>query len=230
MYPSGYLQYVWPSSITALRMSVSSLFSSALTVVVNDAIFYQGEFPYLPGNVRTQVGKVMARRGLLCSRNMPLVNTHFALHQTFLSSSSTTLSSSHLFYFLFFYSYSSSFHHLFLLLLSLLLFQVLHELVFSLDLSECVLTQEELGLVWRLCPRLKWLDIGVRKGSRHTLSSTGLAHTQHTHTQMHVCIYIGCECACLCVLKITIFHFQTWPGCCLTCPPSSPSTSSPALS
>ena len=57
-------------------MSVSSLFVSALQVVVNDVILYEGEFPYLPSNVRTQIAKVMARRGILNSRNMPLVHRH----------------------------------------------------------------------------------------------------------------------------------------------------------
>ena len=56
-------------------MSVATLFTSALGVVVNDVILYEGEFPYLPGNVRTQLGRVMARRGLLTARNMPLVSS-----------------------------------------------------------------------------------------------------------------------------------------------------------
>ncbi|CAI8025170.1 Protein AMN1 homolog [Geodia barretti] len=84
----------------------------------------RGNSRYLPGNVRTQLGKVMARRGLLCARNMPLV---------------------------------------------------LHEGMYSLDLSESQLRQEEVGLVWRLCPRLKRLDIGVRRGTRDSLSTTALA-------------------------------------------------------
>ena len=54
-------------------MAVSSLYTSALQVVVNDVVLHEREFPYLPGNVRAQLGKVMARRGLLCARNMPLV-------------------------------------------------------------------------------------------------------------------------------------------------------------
>ena len=54
-------------------MSVSSLFACALQVVVNDVIRYERDFPYLPSNVRTQIAKVMSRRGILNSRNMPLV-------------------------------------------------------------------------------------------------------------------------------------------------------------
>ena len=46
--------------------------------------------------------------------------------------------------------------------------------MYSLDLGECQLRQEEVGLVWRLCPRLKRLDIGVRRGTRGSLSTTGL--------------------------------------------------------
>ena len=51
--------------------------------------------------------------------------------------------------------------------------KVLHDGVFGLDLSECALSAVELGLVWRLCPRLKRLDIGLRRGCRDTLHSAG---------------------------------------------------------
>ena len=58
----------------------------------------------------------------------------------------------------------------------------------SLDLSECHLGEEEVGLVWRLCPRLKKLDIGVRRGSRPSLSTGG--HNNHFHT---VCVWFFIE-------------------------------------
>lgn len=62
--------------VSHYSMSVSSLFASALQVVMNDVILYEREFPYLPSNVRTQIAKVMSRRGILNSRNMPLVHRH----------------------------------------------------------------------------------------------------------------------------------------------------------
>ncbi|CAI8024810.1 hypothetical protein GBAR_LOCUS14377 [Geodia barretti] len=49
-------------------------------VVVNDVTLHEREFPYLPGTVRTQLGKVMVRRGLLCARNMPLVLGDYYTH------------------------------------------------------------------------------------------------------------------------------------------------------
>ena len=51
--------------------------------------------------------------------------------------------------------------------------QVLHDGVYSLDLSECALGPAELGLVWRLCPRLKMLDVGLRRGCRDLITSDG---------------------------------------------------------
>lgn len=71
--------------VSHYSMSVSSLFASALQVVVSNVILYEGEFPYLPSNVRTKIAKVMSRRGILNSRNMPLVHSitilcHFCFH------------------------------------------------------------------------------------------------------------------------------------------------------
>ena len=54
-------------------MAVSSLFDSALQVVLREVTHYERGFPYLPGNVRTRLARVMAKRGLLHRGNMPLV-------------------------------------------------------------------------------------------------------------------------------------------------------------
>lgn len=79
------------------------------------------------------------------------------------------------------------------------LLQVLHEGVYSLDLSECPLGPEELGLLWRLCPRLKKLDIGLRRDSRDSLPSAGdplrmicfLLVTTTRFTILDLCIIIA---------------------------------------
>ena len=54
-------------------MAVSSLFDSALQVVLSEVTHYERGFPYLPGNVRTRLARVMAKHGLLHRGNMPLV-------------------------------------------------------------------------------------------------------------------------------------------------------------
>ena len=55
-------------------MAVSSLFDSTLQVVLREVTHYERGFPYLPGNVRTRLARVMAKRGLLHRGNMPLVD------------------------------------------------------------------------------------------------------------------------------------------------------------
>ena len=40
-------------------------------------------------------------------------------------------------------------------------------------MSECEVGSQELGLLWRLCPRLKTLDLGQHRGSRDTVTSQG---------------------------------------------------------
>ena len=59
--------------------------------------------------------------------------------------------------------------------------QVLHRAILTLDMSECTVGDEELGLLWRLCPRLKTLDLGLRRGSRDTVTSQGEEHTMTSH-------------------------------------------------
>ena len=74
MYVDNVVQQCRTVYIFSFSMSVSSLFTCALQVVMSDVILYERDFPYLPGNVRTQLAKVMSRRGILNSRNMPLVS------------------------------------------------------------------------------------------------------------------------------------------------------------
>ena len=51
--------------------------------------------------------------------------------------------------------------------------QVLHDGIVHLDLSECAVTSEGLGQVWRLCPRLRVVDLSVSHGCRTTLPASG---------------------------------------------------------
>ena len=52
---------------------MSSLFDSALQAVLRELPRHERELPYLPGPVRGKIARVMARRGLLCDRNLALV-------------------------------------------------------------------------------------------------------------------------------------------------------------
>ena len=52
---------------------------------MNDVTLYEREFPYLPGNVRTQLATVMARRGILNARNMPMVLNRAVYTSTFIT-------------------------------------------------------------------------------------------------------------------------------------------------
>ena len=56
-----------------LLMVVVRLFDCALRVVLKEVGQYERDFPYLPGDLRVQLAHVLARRGLLHSRNMTLV-------------------------------------------------------------------------------------------------------------------------------------------------------------
>ena len=87
------------------------------------------------------------------------------------------------------------------------MYQVLHDGVLSLDLSECSLSAAELGLVWRLCPRLKKLDIGIRSGCRDTLHSSG-----------EMCTCVGYDIESSSHLAATVSICLVW-----CCPPLSPS-------
>ena len=55
-------------------MAVSSLFDSALQAVMRDLPSYEPQLSYLPGAVKARLARVMARRGLLCDRNIMTVS------------------------------------------------------------------------------------------------------------------------------------------------------------
>ena len=55
-------------------MAVSSLFDSALQAVMRELPSYEPQFSYLPGAVKARLARVMARRGLLCDRNIMAVS------------------------------------------------------------------------------------------------------------------------------------------------------------
>ena len=55
-------------------MAVSSLFDSALQAVMRELPHYESELSYLPGAVKAKLARVMARRGVLCDRNIALVS------------------------------------------------------------------------------------------------------------------------------------------------------------
>ena len=55
-------------------MAVSSLFDSALQAVMRELPSYEPELSYLPGAVKARLARVMARRGLLCDRNIMTVS------------------------------------------------------------------------------------------------------------------------------------------------------------
>ena len=57
-------------------MAVSSLFDSDLQAVMRELLHYKSELPYLPGAVKVKLARVMARRGVLCDRNIALVNSN----------------------------------------------------------------------------------------------------------------------------------------------------------
>ena len=59
-------------------MAVSSLFDSALQAVLRELPRHEQELPYLPGPVKGKIAGVMARRGLLCDRNLALVRREFS--------------------------------------------------------------------------------------------------------------------------------------------------------
>ena len=55
-------------------MEVSSLFDSALQAVMRELPSYEPQLSYLPGAVKARLARVMARRGLLCDRNIMTVS------------------------------------------------------------------------------------------------------------------------------------------------------------
>ena len=55
-------------------MAVSSLFDSALQAVMRELPSYEPQLSYLPGAVKAKLARVMARRGLLCDRNIMTVS------------------------------------------------------------------------------------------------------------------------------------------------------------
>ena len=60
-------------------MAVSSLFDSALQAVMRELPHHESGIPYLPGPVKGKIARVMARRGLLCDRNIMAVSSHLEL-------------------------------------------------------------------------------------------------------------------------------------------------------
>ena len=51
--------------------------------------------------------------------------------------------------------------------------QVLHDGVLDLDLSECSISGHGLGYVTSLCPRLRKVDLNAPQGCRNDISSHG---------------------------------------------------------
>lgn len=58
----------------AMSRAISSLFDCALQAVLRDLPLYEGEFPYLPSEVKTSLALIMAKRGLLTDKNIRLVD------------------------------------------------------------------------------------------------------------------------------------------------------------
>ena len=55
-------------------MLVSTLFDTALHVVMNEFLLFEQELRFLPSNVKTRVAQRMGKRGFLCERNASLVS------------------------------------------------------------------------------------------------------------------------------------------------------------